>query len=302
MKKIVHIKHISEVHQFYGFEKPKHPLVSVLPIDERMTKVTYGNNKYIFDFYQISLKEGVSGQFTYGRNSYDFQEGSMTFLKPNQVIELDDKANFEGASGWTLIFHPDLLVKSELGKTIENYSFFDYGSNEALHVSDDEKQSLSGLTIKIQNEYNQNIDKHSQDLIIGNIEMLIKYSKRFYDRQFYTRTNLNQDVLSKFDTVLKNYYSSEKPTEIGVLTVGYCAKKLAMSSNYLGDLLKAETGRSAKDHIQNYVLERAKIKILGSSDLINEIAYQLGFEYPQSFTKMFKAKTGYTPNQFRNLN
>jgi len=170
------------------------------------------------------------------------------------------------------------------------------GSNEALHVSDDEKQSLFDLTHKIQKEYNQNIDKHSQDLIIGNIEMLLKYSKRFYDRQFYTRTNLNKDLLSKFDTVLKNYYNSEKPTETGVLTVSYCANKLAMSSNYLGDLLKAETGRSAKDHIQNYVLERAKIKLLGSSDSINEIAYQLGFEYTQSFTKMFKAKTGYTPN------
>lgn len=302
MKEIIRIKDISEVHDFYGFEKPKHPLVSVLPIDERMTNFDYGDLKYTFDFYQISLKAGIQGSLSYGRNSYDFKEGTMTFIKPNQVVKVENNEDFKGSNGWTLIFHPDLLRKSELGRTIEHYSFFNYEVYEALHLSDEEKKSLTALAEKIEKEYKQNIDKHSQEIIIANIEMILKYCKRYYDRQFYTRTNLNKDLISKFEQIMREYYQSEKPLEMGVLSVKYCANALAMSSNYFGDLIKNETGRSAKDHIQDYIIEKAKTKIVVSNQTMGEIAYSLGFEYPQGFNKLFKARTGMSPSQYRNLN
>lgn len=302
MKDIIRIRSISEVHNFYGYEKPKHPLVSILPIDDRMTNADYGEHSYAFDFYQISLKVGISGSMVYGRNSYDFQEGTLTFIKPNQVVKVENRESIQESSGWTLLFHPDLIRKSELGRTIEQYSFFNYEVHEALHLSDDEKQALTDLVQKIKQEYNQNIDKHSQDLIIANIEMLLKYSKRYYDRQFYTRTNLNKDLISKFEKVMPDYYQSEKAFENGVLSVKDCARMLNMSANYLGDLIKNETGKSAKEHIQDYIIERAKTKIIGSNQSISEIAYDLGFEYPQSFNKLFKAKTGMSPSAYRGLN
>ena len=302
MKEIIRIKSISEVHDFYGFEKPKHPLVSVLPIDERMTNFDYGDSSYVFDFYQISLKEGIRGTLRYGRNSYDFQEGTMTFIKPNQVVKVENSGDYEGGKGWTILFHPDLIRKSELGKTIEYFSFFDYEANEALHLSEDEKRALTELAQKIEKEYHQNIDKHSQDIIIANIDMMLKYCKRYYDRQFYTRSNLNKDFISKFEHVIRAYYQSEKPLEMGVLSVRHCAKELAMSSNYLGDLIKMETGRTAKDHIQDYIVEKAKTKLLGSNETMSQIAYSFGFEYPQGFNKLFKAKTGMSPSEYRNLN
>ena len=302
MSKIIRIKDISEVHDIYGFEKPKHPLVSVLPIDERMTNFEYGDFKYTFDFYQISLKEGIKGTLSYGRNSYDFKEGIMTFIKPNQLIKVENSEDFQGGNGWTLIFHPDLFRKSELAHTIDNYSFFSYETHEALHLSDDEKISLTELANKIEKEYKQNIDKHSQEIIIANIEMILKYCKRYYDRQFYTRSNLNKDLISKFEQVIHKYYQSSKPLEIGVLSVKYCAQELAMSSNYLGDLIKTETGRSAKTHIQDYIIEKAKTKILASNQSMSEIAYSFGYEYVQGFSKLFKAKTGMSPSQYRVMN
>ena len=302
MKEIIRIRSISEVHDFYGFEKPKHPLVSVLPIDDRMTNYDYGDASYAFDFYQVSLKMGISGSMVYGRNAYDFQEGTLTFIKPNQVVSVKNAEEIEGSAGWTLLFHPDLIRKSELGRTIESYSFFSYDVHEALHLSEDEKIALTDLVQKIEQEYKQNIDKHSQELIIANIEMLLKYSKRYYDRQFYTRTNLNKDLISKFEQVMTKYYRSDSPNRHGVLSVRYCADRLHMSSNYLGDLIKNETGRSAKDHIHDYIIEMAKTTIVGSNETITEIAYKLGFEYPQSFNKLFKAKTGMSPTEYRNLN
>lgn len=302
MSEIIRINNISEVHDYFGFEKPKHPLVSVLPIDERMTKFEYGDFKYAFSFYQISLKSGIKGNLSYGRNSYDFTEGTVTFIKPNQIIKVENSEDYQGGSGWTLIFHPDLLRKSELGRTIENYSFFNYEVQEALHLSDDEKKLITELAHKIEQEYQHLIDKHSQNLIIANIELLLKYCQRYYDRQFYTRTNLNKDIISKFEQIMRDYYQSEKPQELGVLSVKYCAQKLSMSSNYFGDLIKNETGRSAKEHIQDYLIEKAKTKILGTNESVSEIAYSLGFEYPQSLNKLFKAKTNMTPSQYRNLN
>lgn len=302
MKDIIRIKSISDVHQFLGLEKPLHPLVSVIEIDDKITNFDYGDAKYTFDFYQISLKQGFSGSMNYGRNSYDFDDGTLTFIKPNQTIQVETQEEIKDSSGWTLLFHPDLIRKSELGHTIDQYSFFNYDLNEALHLSPKERASITELTVKIQEEYNQNIDKHSQDLIIANIEMLLKYCKRFYDRQFYTRTNLNKDILYEFNQILKNYYNSHDADIGGVLTVRYCAEKLNLSVNYLGDLLKSETGRSAKDHINNYVIEKAKTRLLSTNRSISEIAYGLGFEYPQGLNKIFKAKVGVSPSAYRNRN
>lgn len=301
MKEVIRIRDIRAVHQIFGFAPPKHPLVSILPIDERMTNFDYGDRNYSFDFYQISLKEGVTGTLSYGRNSYDFKEGTMTFIKPHQTVKAVGSHEFKGGNGWSLFFHPDLIRKSELGQTIENYTFFDYEIHEALHLSDDEKISLTELTQKIEKEYHQNLDKHSQEIIIANIDMILKYCKRYYDRQFYTRTNLNKDWISKLEQVMKDYYQTGKAFEYGVLSVKYCARSLNMSANYFGDLIKMETGMSAKDHIQNYILEKAKSKIVGTNLSVSEIAYSLGFEYPQGLNKLFKAKTGMSPSQYRNL-
>lgn len=302
MNEIIRIKSINDVHRIFELEKPRHPLVSVIQIDDRITNFDYGDAKYIFEFYQINLKQGFSGSMNYGRNSYDFDEGTLTFIKPNQTIQIENQDEIKGSSGWTLLFHPDLIRKSGLGKTIEDYSFFNYDLNEALHLSENEKNSITELVVKIQEEYNQNIDKHSQELIIANIEMLLKYSKRFYERQFFTRTNLNQDLLSEFNTVVRTYYNSENPIESGVLSVKECAKQLNLSVNYLGDLIKSETGRSAKDQINDYVIEKAKNQLLGSKESISQIAYSLGFEYPQGFNKLFKAKVGISPSEYRNFN
>ena len=302
MQELIRIKSITEVHQFLGLEKPKHPLVSVFPIDDKITNFNYGNAKYVFDFYQVNLKQGFAGAMNYGRNSYDFDDGTLIFIKPNQTVQIENQEEIKGSSGWTLLFHPDLIRKSGLGKVIDEYTFFDYEFNEALHLSEKEGKALTNLVQKIEDEYNQNIDKHSQDLIVTNIELLLKYSSRFYDRQFYTRTNLNKDILTQFNKVIQAYHKSEKPLSNGVLTVKECAQQLHLSVNYFGDLIKSETGRSAKEHLQDYVIEKAKNQLLSSNDSVSEIAYSLGFEYPQGFNKLFKAKTGLSPSQFRSLN
>ncbi|MEL6674939.1 MAG: helix-turn-helix transcriptional regulator [Bacteroidota bacterium] len=302
MSEIKRIKTISEVHAVYGFDQPRHPLVSVLPIDERMTAFDYANDRYAFDFYQISLKEGIKGTLIYGRNTYDFQEGTMTFIKPNQVLRIENSETFEGRAGWTLLFHPDLIRKSELGRNIDTYSFFGYEANEALHLSSAEKKALTHLAQYIEKEYSQNIDKHSQDLIIANIDMMLKYCKRYYDRQFYTRTNLNKDILARFEGVMRDYYLSDAPIHRGVLSVKHCAQLLHLSPNYFGDLVKTETGRNAKDHIQDYIIEQAKNELLSSDLSVGEIAYKLGFEYPQGLNRLFKAKTGVSPTIYRNVN
>ena len=302
MGEIIKIDTISQVHDFFGLPKPNHPLVSVIPITDEITNYDYGEYSYMFGFYHISLKHSISGSLSYGRNSYDFQEGTIIFIKPNQTVKIERQQEYQNASGWVLLFHPALIRKSELDKTISSYSFFNYEINEALHLSELEKKSLTELIFKIEKEYNQNIDKHSQDLIISNIDLLLKYCKRYYERQFFTRTNLNKDFVTTFETIMNNYFDSEKGRELGVLTVNFCAKEMNMSANYLGDLLKNETGLGAKDRIQNFLIEKAKTRILATNKSISEIAYDFGFEYPQSFNKLFKAKTGLTPTQYRNSN
>ncbi|MEZ4989259.1 MAG: helix-turn-helix domain-containing protein [Saprospiraceae bacterium] len=302
MKEIIHIETITEVHNLLGLPKPKHPLVSVLDLDGHIIDYDFGDATYVLGLYQVSLKSNICATISYGRNSYDFQEGTLIFTKPGQSLSYEDSTSEPGETGWILLFHPDLIRKSELGQNIEDYSFFSYDVHEALHLSDDEKQWITDIVRKIEKEYSQNLDQHSQKLIISNIELLLDYCTRYYDRQFYTRTNLNKDLVSKFEHLLTSYYQSDKPIHQGIPSVKYCGEALNMSPNYLSDLLKKETGRNAQEHIHAYLIDKAKTKLLGSVEPVSSIAYDLGFEYPQHFSKIFKAKTGMSPSEYRNLN
>jgi AraC-like DNA-binding protein len=302
MEDFIRVNTIHEAHEFFGIEEPDHPLVSVYKHDELTQNPEYIGKPIILNFYQIVFKMCSPGSIGYGRNSYDFQEGSMMLVKPGQVIKMGKWKDNDAAGGWSLIFHPDLIRKSDLGKTIDNYTYFSYSVNEALHLSKNERKSITELVQKIKKEYDQNIDKHSQELIIANIEMILKYCNRYYDRQFYTRTNLNKDFVSKFESLLKNYYKEGKALDSGVPTVKYCGLELNMSPHYLSDMLRKETGRSAQEHIYTYLIELAKTRLLNSTEAISQIAYDLGFQYPQHFSKLFKKKTGITPNSFRKLN
>ena len=299
MSDFFHINSISQVHDMFGLEKPLHPLITII---KQWPKVDFdfGNYKITSDLYLLSMKPKMKGTtFQYGRNSYDFKEGTLVFLAPNQVASFNDPIEELDDSGWTILFHPDLIRKSELGKTIKDFSFFDYEANEALHLSDKEKISLIELVKKIEIEMSQNMDKYSQDLIIQNLESILKYSNRYYDRQFYTRTNLNKDFSAQFISYLDNYFSNKSLIEKGIPNITQCGEALNMSGSYLSDMLKLETGRSAKDHIHSFIIEKAKTSLLNSTTSVSEIAYNLGFEYPQHFSTLFKGKVGLTPSEYR---
>lgn len=300
MKEIFKVNSISEVHQFLGLKNPKHPLISVFRVDEELQNLELDNVRYSLNLFQISLKGNCPFTITnYGRNSYDYQEGTMVFTAPNQVLEFKKDYTPIDNHGWTLVFHPDFIRKFELGKKMDSFSFFSYASNEALHLSDDERKTVTEIVEKIEKEYSNNIDAHSQTLIISNLELLLNYCVRFYDRQFYTRTNLNQDIASDFEQLLKDYYQQDKQLELGIPSVQYCGEAMNMSPKYLSDLLRKETGKSTQDHIHHYIIEKAKNSLLNSTDSASEIAYALGFEYPQYFSKIFKKKTMMSPSEFR---
>lgn len=300
MKDIFQINTISEVHQTLGLDKPKHPLISVFKFDKGRVDTSFGNFKYSMDLYQISIKGNCPYTISkYGRNSYDFQECSMIFTSPNQVLEFNEAYQPKDDNCWTIVFHKDLIRKSELGKYIDAYGYFSYISNEALHLSEEERKTITNIADKIEQEYGNNIDAHSQTLIISNLELLLNYCTRFYDRQFYTRTNLNQDFVSDFEQILKSYYKEEKQLELGIPSVQYCANEMNMSPRYLSDLLRKETGKSTQDHIHHFIIEQAKTKLLNSKDSASEIAYALGFEYSQYFSKMFKKNTLMSPKEYR---
>jgi AraC-like DNA-binding protein len=302
MPDFFHIKSIAQVHDLLGLGKPLHPLITIV---RKWPEVDFdfSNVKLTSDLYLLSMKGKMDGtSFRYGRNSYDFKEGTLVFLAPNQVVSFADPLEELDDSGWSILFHPDLIRRAELGKTIKEYCFFEYDANEALHLSDMEKESLIELVEKIATELNQNIDRHSQDLIVQNLETIFKYSTRYYDRQFYTRTNLNKDYAVQFEKYLERYFASNELAERGIPSITQCGEALNMSGPYLSDLLKLETGRSAKDHIHSYLLEKAKNSLLNSKEPISEIAFNLGFEYPQHFSKLFKSKTGNSPSEYRKLN
>jgi AraC-like DNA-binding protein len=302
MEEIYRVKSISEVHQMFGLNKPEHPLITIIRKWPQID-FDFGNLKLTSELYLISMKGKTKcTTFQYGKNAYDFDEGTLVFLAPNQVASFAEPIEELDDSGWTILFHPDLIRKSELGKTIKNYSFFAYETNESLHLSDKEKQSLFEFVKKIDLELNQNIDKHSQDIIIQNLESILKYSNRYFDRQFYTRANLNKDFVSKFEQYLQSYFSSSDLSKMGIPSIKQCGEAMNMSGSYLSDLLKIETGSSAKDHIHSYLIEKAKTTLLNSKSSISEIAFSLGFEYPQHFSKLFKGKVGFSPTEYRDLN
>lgn len=301
MSGIMRVNTISEVHKAFDLPKPKHPLVSVFEHKDLPYKRELFDIPIAMDLYQVTFKMCLDGSFKYGRNTYDFQEGTMIFTRPGQVLSMDGTIEPQniGVGGWTLLFHPDLIRKSELGKNIDRYGFFSYDVTEALHLSDDEKKTLLDITDKIIKEYSSNLDRHSQKLIVSNIELLLDYCIRFYDRQFYTRTNLNVDLVSRFERWISEYMGSESLKETGLPSVQTCGSHLNLSPNYLSDLLKKETGKTTQEHIHSYIIERAKTVLLNSQMTVSEIAYDLGFEYPQYFSKLFKSKTGMSPLVFR---
>ena len=298
------INSISQAHRAMGLPTPKHPLVTVVQTKDFDTELNFNGVKIINNLYQITLKQLGCGNLMYGKNSYDYEEGTLVFTSPGQVTVFEGEIPTENDTdeGWILAFHPDLIRKSTLSDKIDTYSFFHYDVNEALHLSEEELSTIEGLLDKIVKEYSQNLDKYSQNLIISNIELLLDYCTRFYDRQFYTRTNLNTDIVSKFERLLKTYYQTDVVNELGIPNVQYLADKLNYSANYLSDLLKKETGKTAQEHIHLFVIERAKNTLLNTNQSISEIGYALGFEYPQHFSNLFKSKTGFSPSEYRNLN
>ena len=306
MQQTIEIHKVSQMHALGLLPKPKHQLVSVVYNRDLKSVENLKAVKVINHLYTIIFKSTQNcTTFSYGRNSYDYEDGTLVFTAPGQVMEFNDNEGTDESidpDGWTLFFHPDIFRKSDLSDKMSKYSFFHYDSNEALHVSDHERLAIEDLLKKIVQEYSQTLDRHSQHLIVSNIELFLDYCLRFYDRQFFSRTNLNNDLISKFERLLINYYETDQATEKGLPSVEYCAKQLNYSPNYLTDLLKKETGKTTQEHIHYFLIERAKNSLLNSNDTISSIAYSLGFEYPQHFSNLFKSKTGMSPKEYMSLN
>jgi AraC-like DNA-binding protein len=281
-----------------------HPLVSVIDFSKAKPR-SWGGEKTVrinYGLYCIFLKDVKCGDLKYGRNYYDYQEGTLVFVAPGQVMEIENDGQVYQPKGHALVFHPDLVHGTSLGRSIHEYNFFSYNANEALHLSERERQIVLDCFSKIDFELQQNIDKHSKKLIASNIELFLNYCDRFYDRQFITRDNVNKGILEKFEELLNGYFSSDKPQTIGIPSVSFCAEELHLSANYFGDLIKKETGKTAKEYIHNTIINIAKNKAFNTNKTVNEIAYELGFKYPQHFTRLFKNVTGYSPNEYRSLN
>jgi len=304
MNDIYKIESISQLNALFNHTEVKHPLISIIDFSQLDDFTMQSYNKISPSLYCIMLKSQCRGALKYGRQYYDFQEGTLVFMAPDQVMEveeLDDQELPKTTSGWGIFFHPDLIRGTSLYKKMSAYSFFSYDANEALHLSDKEKHTLSIIISQIESELELNIDQHSKTLIVSNIELLLNYCNRFYDRQFITRINSNKDILTKFEDVLNSYFTADIPLDKGLPTVKYCAEQLNLSANYLSDLLKKETGKNAQEHIHSKMIDTAKNKLLSSNESISQIAYSLGFEYPQYFSKIFKKKTGQTPAAYRNM-
>ncbi|SHN36961.1 AraC family transcriptional regulator [Chitinophaga sp. CF418] len=297
MDKEYYFKSVNEYNAFNNHDT-MHPLVSVLDFSKAKERT---GSKMHFEIFCIFLKDVKCGDLKYGRQYYDYQAGTLVFISPGQVIDVENKVDYYQPMGHGLVFHPDMLLGTSLGKSIAEHNFFSYQTNEALHLSTKERQLVLDLFAKIETELQQSVDKHSKKVIASGIELLLNYCDRFYDRQFITRDAVNKGVLEKFEELLNGYFISEKPYSIGLPSVAYCAGELHFSAKYFGDLIKKETGKSAQEYIQNKIIDVAKNKIFGSDKTINEIAYELGFKYPQHFARLFKKRVGYTPNEFRLL-
>lgn len=298
MDTILRFNTISEYNAFNNNET-KHPLVSVVDLSKAAPR--QGSQMY-FGFYVVFLKDVKCGDIIYGRNTYDYQEGTLVFMAPGQTAGINSKGEYYQPKGHVLAFDADLIHGTLLGRHIQNYNFFGYQSNEALHLSEREKGIVLDCFSKINYELEHNIDNHSKNLITSNIQLFLDYCIRFYDRQFITRNHVNEGIMTAFEAILNNYFLSEKPQTIGLPSVAYCASELNLSPNYFGDLVKKETGTTAQEYIQLRLINIAKEKIFDSNKTINQVAYELGFKYPQHFTRMFKKQVGQTPMEYRSKN
>jgi AraC-like DNA-binding protein len=276
--------------------KALHPLIAYVDLNQSLPML---RSQFMLGFYAIIIKITRCGDIRYGNQYYDYNEGTMVFIGPNQIIKHEPEGEIHQPYGKALIFHSDLIKGTNLGKHIHEYTFFSYASYEALHLSNKEREKILVCFDNIENEIIQNIDRHSKKLIISNLELLLNYCTRFYDRQFITRENIGQGIIEQFEQHLNEYLSHEKLQEIGLPTVSFFADTLNLSPNYFGDLIKKETGKSAIEYIHLKLLEYAKEKIMDKTKSISEISYQLGFKYPQHFTRLFKQKVGVAPNEYR---
>lgn len=289
---------IKKYSEFFN-NKTLHPLINLVDLNQSAPLQRF---KFRLDFYAIVIKETNCGDLRYGNQYYDYSEGTTVFFGPGQVVTSEPEGEIHQPYGKALIFHPDIIKGTSLGKQIHEYSFFGYQSSEALHLSEKEREIVNNCFENIATEISQNIDHHSKKLIVANLELLLKYCSRFYGRQFITRENTNHGIIEQFETLLNEYIFSEKLKAEGVPSVAYFADELHLSANYFGDLIKKETGKSALEFIHLQLLEAAKEKILDTTKSISEVAYELGFKYPQHFTRLFKQKIGVSPNEFRGLN
>ena len=290
---------ISEFHKMSGLPKPEHPLVSLVDYGLVEYQTDEKEISWVQNFYSIGLKRNIQGKFRYGQQQYDFDEGLMSFVAPGQLVHLAAEKPKEKPTGLLLFIHPDFLWNTPLAKNIKHYDFFGYSVNEALFMSEKEEATITGILQNIQQEYHSNIDKFSQSIIIAQIGLLLNYCDRFYQRQFITRKKSSHQLLEKLETILDNYFGHESLIDKGLPTAQHIASSLNVSPNYLGTLLKALTGQTTQQHIHNKLIEKAKEKLSTTNLSVSEIAYELGFEHSQSFSKLFKSKIDLSPLEFR---
>lgn len=290
------IQSITEIHRLMGLPKPQHPLIGVIDLSglENNSDI----NAVLFDLYVVSLKKGCD-KLLYGQQQYDFDEGLMAFMSPGQILRGEESGMPPKLEGWMLFIHPDFLWNTSLAQKIRKYEYFDYAVSEALFLSDKEETIINGIVENIKNEYHANIDKFSQDIIISHLETLLNYAERFYQRQFITRKISNHQILDKLEKLLSDYLNSDDLITKGLPTVQYISDNLNVSPTYLRSLLKTLTGQSTQQHIHDKLIEKAKEKLSTTDLSISEIAYELGFEHLQSFSKLFKTKTKQSPLEFR---
>ncbi|AWK06932.1 AraC family transcriptional regulator [Flavobacterium crocinum] len=292
------VKSICEFHEFRDLPKPEHPLVSVYNFEDLKYLNEEEPKSLILDFYSIALKRNANAKMRYGQQEYDFKEGVLLFIAPGQVFSIEGNAELQH-TGYSLLIHPDFLWNTPLAQKIKQYEYFGYAVHEALHLSDKEEKMIIDIMKNIQHEYQSNIDKFSQDVIIAQIDLLLTYSERFYNRQFITRKISNHEILARLEKLLEDFFNTDFLTRKGLPTVQYIAENLNVSPNYLSGLLKHLTGQSTQQHIHNKLIEKAKEKLSTTNLSISEIAFELGFEHQQSFSKLFKTKTNFSPLEFR---
>jgi AraC-like DNA-binding protein len=296
----IRVKTISEYHQVMGLPRPEHPLISVINLSSLQHMTDNHSISLVFDFYSISLKRDFNTKIKYGQQEYDFDEGVMFFISPGQVFGIEvEKGAIVKRSGWLLLIHPDFLWNTPLAKTIRHYEYFSYSVHEALYLSEKEETTIIGLLQNVEQEYHSNIDTFSQSVIIAQLELLFAYAERFYHRQFITRKITNHKILDRLEALLADYFNSDALAQKGIPTVQYIAETLNVSPGYLSGLLKLLTGQSTQQHIHDKLIEKAKEKLSTTQLSVSEIAYELGFEHPQSFSKLFKNKTNVPPLEYR---